>query len=700
MVCDRLYHRYRCAVGPHHATSAAAAGWHHPTHRTFIPSPTVPHPRPAHRVAHPYPIALPVSIWNTIYAHLPDSNTSLRDCIANVLTRWFGHPSCLTPPPCPSEMIRRAWQQYLVESWPLGPRLYAALLRIAGPEDRTWMWQELCTWSAQAAHRNTLPLIVAQFLCPDTLPDSESFVVNALRAPHLEVRSRALDAVLAWWTSCEPTIRNRVATLVSGAIAHESDIVLRLRMAAACAQHGADRPLPPSLVRNDIRHVCDEFCTGRQGMEAMELAIALMTTDPTRWGEEPFLSALATFIRHTPGSRVRDHAVMVFHSSLAMGSSYDTIRRWFRSITTPPPPCTPVMHAVAREYIQQHVSCSSSSLDPCVRSVILSDPTIGTMVLERIEADLVHRLSAHPSTEPPTGLDAMLPTLWKIGDPHRVLQIVDHMLPRISDPHRRIRILQSGLLSSVAPEIVMRLRRYGGSQLSHHIGHGLHTIVQGESRPRILPPVLLPFMRDVATQPPHALSAPILCSLWATDPREALTVTQILLESSEDTHAQTQAVHGMSLAWGYGADHTIAHLLSGLLSRFPLTTNLVTCIMRGVIHADEPIRPMLMAQLCASANRLRAAQRQAVADGLLFAWGKGCDSLVIQMIRLLVARPDGNVSQTLLQVLDRGWDYGSPDRDCRPHRYPAPNGDDQSRTNVQGSTIVYQHHSQGTPGHQ
>jgi hypothetical protein len=118
----------------------------------------------------------------------------------------------------------------------------------------------------------------------------------------------------------------------------------------------------------------------------------------------------------------------------------------------------------------------------------------------------------------------------------------------------------------------------------------------------------------------------------------------------------------MSLAWGYGADHTIAHLLSGLLSdrRFPLTTNLVTCIMRGVIHADEPIRPMLMAQLCASANWLRAPQRQAVADGLLSAWGKGCDSLVIQMIRLLVARPDVNVSQTLLRVLDRGWDDGSP----------------------------------------
>jgi len=30
------------------------------------------------------------------------------------------------------------------------------------------------------------------------------------------------------------------------------------------------------------------------------LAIALMTTDPTRWGEEPFLSALATVIRNTP----------------------------------------------------------------------------------------------------------------------------------------------------------------------------------------------------------------------------------------------------------------------------------------------------------------------------------------------------------------------------------------------------------------
>jgi len=65
MVCDRRYHRYhryRCAVGPHHATSASAAGWHHPTHHTSIPSPTVPHPRSAHRVARPYPIALPVSM--------------------------------------------------------------------------------------------------------------------------------------------------------------------------------------------------------------------------------------------------------------------------------------------------------------------------------------------------------------------------------------------------------------------------------------------------------------------------------------------------------------------------------------------------------------------------------------------------------------------------------------------------------------
>jgi hypothetical protein len=299
-------------------------------------------PSPAHRVARPYPIALPVSIWNTIYAHLLDSHESLRDCIENFLARWFGDASCLTPPPCPSEVIRRVWQQYLVESSPLGPRLDAALLRIAGPADRTWMWQELCTWSAQASYRNTLPLIVAQRFCPDTLPDSEPFVVNALRAPHLEMRSRALDAFLAWWTGCGPTIHNRVATLVSDAIAHESDIVLRLRMAAACAQHGTDRPLPPSLVRDDIRHVCDEFCTGRQGMEAMELAIALMTTDPTRWGEEPFLSALATVIRSTPtGSRVRDRAVMVFQSSLAMVSSYDTIRRWFRSITTPPPPCPP-----------------------------------------------------------------------------------------------------------------------------------------------------------------------------------------------------------------------------------------------------------------------------------------------------------------------------------------------------------------------
>jgi hypothetical protein len=474
--------------------------------------------------------------------------------------------------------------------------------------------------------------------------------------------------MVAW--QHHPSLHHWIIDRLSEALHREPERDNRIRIASILIRLAPHRWTGYPTVQDDIRFIVRH----KRTITDLERVIPFISLLPMAEIDETVCTALESVIQSSAaGPDTIRQALMLYGRIAVIGHNRTLMSRWIKMVQRASLngkishdtiiACAPLIrNTPLGETIRSFVA---TSIGPLIHLGIPSDLQYfcDSRVLPELVTDLLDMIEDYLSGPSPIFQPLILgPTIMRLlgqGMDHRVLQLIDRYCSVSNDLDRKIRLLRLGVTSIAASEFISRLRRYTGDHLAWHVARGVIETTYQDTRNNPLPPILLPVLQITAGSHPSLCSDRLLRRVWATDPMAACSIIGTMLQSST-TDGYKNAVEGMMVGWGRGVDYELMIMLKAISvdRRFRTMTSLISCIMRGIEHADPAIVPDILDVLTSMTGQLRHSQRIELANHIDCMWGKGWDASTFRIIETLAARPHPDVYVSLLNALRHGWGRG------------------------------------------